>query len=136
MDDALAYFGVATPVGQALLDVLISSWQELKNCGLPLAEEPALLRADQPVFISGGRGPSSMRAAIELPTETTKRLSAQLRVAVGSDGEARVTLSNITADGEAIGDAAVERVPARSVAFLWDAYEDRLTALRRSLGEN
>jgi hypothetical protein len=35
MDDALAYFGVATPVGQALLDVLISSWQELKNCGLP-----------------------------------------------------------------------------------------------------
>lgn len=129
IEEALVDLHIETPTAQTVLAILKNVWDPLRKSGLPLPQDPALIRATNPVFVLGRKGLASAGAEIVLPGEGGT-IEASLRAVF--DAEAlEVQLTDVRIDG-------LTRDPVRVTAEQFEDiypttdYADRLEALRRA----
>jgi hypothetical protein len=133
LDAALEYLEVKTPAGEQLETMISPSWTRLREAGLPLGEAPMLLNVKDVEFVQGWAGPAVASGSIKIRGQDGKLITADVEVDVTAESLARLSLSSIRVDGDAVTDISVQ---ADYEPTTIDDDSERLRALRALLEEN
>lgn len=107
LDAALQYLDVKTAAGEQLEAMLAPAWPRIREAGLPVGEAPMLLNVKDVQFVQGWAGPSAASGSIKVRGHDGRVITADVAVDVSTEWGARLFLTNIRVDGQAVADIAV-----------------------------
>jgi hypothetical protein len=134
LEEALEYLDVETPTTGVFSQLLTAVWPELVAAGLPLSLEPSILTVTRTSFIQGAQGPAEARCMMTARTQDGKTFRASVVIRSADGAMTGASFSDISVDGKLTQPHERAVAPTRKIATGWDAYGDRLAALREVIG--
>jgi hypothetical protein len=134
IDDALAYFGLETPSGLLIKQLIEPIWDDLLRAKLPLEKKPSVIGLTEPIFVQGRHGISKASGLIAIKTVDGKTLKANFDVMVLGDKVDYLMLTEIAIDGAPWKVKELTLRPGRLLMIEKDDFEERFKSLKEVVG--